>query len=99
PPVYGCPQRPERAQGFRLVDDDELDVRNMTEQLGLYTADDPRKRSFRPRTLQGAHDRQYMARIADRREAQDADTSRDAIERGGHGARAVGLWVPGCWPE
>jgi len=49
---------------FRFVIDDEFDIRNIAHQSGFKLADNPGDACLRPLGLQGAHDRQRMADIA-----------------------------------
>jgi hypothetical protein len=59
---------------FALVEDDKLDVRNIRHQAGFCFADDPGDPGFRPGILNSADDGQCMTRIANVRQADNADT-------------------------
>jgi hypothetical protein len=65
-----------------LVERDELDARDVAEQLVLEVAEDPRDLRRRPGVLQRAHHGQHVAHVAERRESQDADRLGRCAEQG-----------------
>ena len=67
-----------------LVEHDELDVIHAGEQPVLELADDPGDACFGPLLPQGANDRQGVGRVAERRQAEYADTFR-RVEQFDHG--------------
>ena len=74
------------AEAERLVEHDELDAFEPREQRVLGLADDPREPRRRPRTLDRAHDGHRVARVADRREPDQAELGGWMVEGQAHGA-------------
>ena len=94
PAAQSRAQVPERAEAGPLVDDDKLDPINETHEARFGLADDPRYLRRWPRVLQRAQHRNDVARIADRRQSQNADAAR-RLDKGQHdGVRSMS----GRWP-
>ena len=75
------PQPEELPRRCPLVEGDKLDAgKYRRHQLGFDLADDPRESGLRPRGSEGVQRRRRVARIADGRQAQQADILRRRIE-------------------
>ena len=56
---------------FGFIENDKLDVGDIRHQGGFGFADNPCNAGFRPRILNGSDDGERVARVADRRKAND----------------------------
>ena len=69
----GAQFAPDRSQTLLLVDGDELDARQIADQLGLEAADDPSDARIRTMRADAVHQRQHVRDVAEGGQAENAD--------------------------